>query len=213
MLRSTIVVLAAFASSTLGLLHAVDSSSAVSEAIYAKAKGEGFTKAIIRAYEEACGSGGQVDPNFVSSYKNARAAGISNIDAYWFPCTGASNKCKSYATQLSEIGAAFKANSMDITTLWIDIENDPKICKNVSFFHSSCTHYSYYVSCNLIVELWPQRKSRGGQEDCCRSQGIWLQIWHIFEPRRLVGMYHSVENILTFIHRMGHSIWLQVGGT
>ena len=131
-LTQLVVILAALASSTFGLLHAVDSSVAVSEATYAKAKSEGFTKAIIRGYEEACGKGGLVDPNFAISYKNARAAGITNIDAYWFPCTGAKNKCKSYATQLSEIGAAFKANKMDITTLWIDIENDAKFCQNVS---------------------------------------------------------------------------------
>jgi hypothetical protein len=134
MLRSAIIILATFTSLTLGLLHAVDSSGAVSQATFVTAKSEGFTKAIIRGYFEACGSGGQVDPNFASSYKNARAAGITNIDAYWFPCTGASNKCKSYATQLSEIGAAFKASSMNITTLWIDIENDSEICHNVSLY-------------------------------------------------------------------------------
>jgi len=132
MLHQTILILIAFTSLALGLLHAVDSSTAVSEPIYATAKGEGFTKAIIRGYFEACASGGLVDPNFATSYKNARAAGITNIDAYWFPCTGASNKCKPYATQLQEIGAAFKASSMDITTLWVDIENDPKTCHNVS---------------------------------------------------------------------------------
>jgi hypothetical protein len=160
-----VVILAALASSTFGLLHAVDSSVAVPEATYATAKSEGFTKAIIRGYYEACGSGGQVDPNFVSSYKNARAAGITNIDAYWFPCTGASNKCKPYATQLAEIGAAFKANSMDITTLWIDIENDATICHNVSFQFSLCTPPNLRVGPS--VELWHQRKSCGGQENYC----------------------------------------------
>jgi hypothetical protein len=159
MLGSTIIILAAFASSALGLLHAVDSSTAVSEATYATAKGEGFTKTIIRGYEEACGLGGSVDPNFASSYRNARVAGITNIDAYWFPCTCASNKCKPYATQLQEIGAAFKASSMNITTLWIDIENDPNICKNVSVrFFLAILSILYVVP---SVELWSQRKSRG----------------------------------------------------
>jgi hypothetical protein len=83
MLPSLIILISTFVTSSLALVHGVDSSTLVSEATYAKAKGEGFTKAIIRAYEEACGVGGQVDPNFVSSYKNARAAGITNIDAYW----------------------------------------------------------------------------------------------------------------------------------
>ena len=35
-----------------------------------------------RAYEEACGVGGQVDPNSVGSY-NACAAGIAKIDTHW----------------------------------------------------------------------------------------------------------------------------------
>lgn len=172
MLRSTIIILVAFTSLALGLLHAVDSSTAVPQATYATAKSEGFTKAVIRGYYEACGSGGLVDPNFVSSYKNARAAGITNIDAYWFPCTGASNPCKPYATQLQEIGATFKANSMNITTLWIDIENDSTICHNVSveLFLTMLT-----ISCTMSsVELWCQRKSRRSQKDRCSNQGIWL---------------------------------------
>ena len=53
----------------------------VPEGTYSTAKGEGFTKAIIRAYE-AWGGGGW-DPNFIGSYNNARAVGITNIDAYW----------------------------------------------------------------------------------------------------------------------------------
>jgi hypothetical protein len=83
MLQLAITVLVTLVSSSLALVHGVDSSTLVSEATYKKAKDEGFNKAIIRGYEEACGDGGEVDPNFVSSYKNARAAGITNIDAYW----------------------------------------------------------------------------------------------------------------------------------
>lgn len=116
---------------SFSLVFGVDSSSLVSEATFAKAKSEGFTKAIIRGYEEACGVGGEVDPNFVQTYKNARAAGITNIDTYWFPCTGSKNTCKSFATQLAEIGDTFNANSMDIGTIWIDIELDSEICDNV----------------------------------------------------------------------------------
>ena len=57
------------------------SSTLVPEGTYSTAKGEGFTKAIIRAYE-AWGGGGQ-DPSFIVSYNNASAVGITNIDAYW----------------------------------------------------------------------------------------------------------------------------------
>jgi hypothetical protein len=79
----SVVVLAVLVSSSLALVYGVDSATQVSEPLYAKAQGEGFTKAIIRGYQEACSLGGQVDPNFVSSYQNARAAGFTNIDMYW----------------------------------------------------------------------------------------------------------------------------------
>ena len=125
-----LLVLPALIVSSYGIF-AVDSSQLVPEATYAKALGEGFTKAIIRGYEEACSIGGEVDPNFVGSYKNARAAGYTDIDTYWFPCNGSGNNCKSYATQLSELGATFTANKMDIGTIWIDLEKD-SVCNNVS---------------------------------------------------------------------------------
>lgn len=80
-----------------------------------------------------------MDPNFVATYNNARAAGITNIDTYWyvifvqsllalslfqgishrFPCTGSGNKCKSYAAQIAALGAVFQAHKMDIGTIWV----------------------------------------------------------------------------------------------
>ena len=83
-----LVSLATLAPSAFALVYGVDSSSPVPTSTYVKAKSEGFTKAIIRGYEEACSVGGEVDPNFVPTYRNARAAGYTNIDTYWFPCTG-----------------------------------------------------------------------------------------------------------------------------
>lgn len=46
------------------------------------------------------------------SYKNARAAGYTNIDMWWFPYNGTKHKHKSYAAQLDAIAAVFKAHSM-----------------------------------------------------------------------------------------------------
>jgi hypothetical protein len=135
MFRS-LLLLPAFIVSSYALVSAVDSSSLVPETTYAKALGEGFTKAIIRGYEEACGVGGEVDPNFVATYNNARAAGYTNIDTYWFPCNGSGNNCKSYATQISELGATFSAHNMDIGTIWIDLEKDAAICNNVGLPNS-----------------------------------------------------------------------------
>lgn len=140
----SLLILPSFVYSALALVSAVDSSTLVSVATYEKALGEGFTKAIIRGYEEACGLGGEVDPNFVSSYNNARAAGYTDIDMYWFPCTGADNACKSFSTQLSEISSTFSAHSMDIGTIWIDLEAD-SVCNNVSGKSSSIRHFHIFM--------------------------------------------------------------------
>jgi hypothetical protein len=118
MLQSAIITLTTFVSTSLALVYGVDSSTLVSEATYAQAKSEGFTKAIIRGYEEACGVGGQVDPNFVSSYNNARAAGITNIDAYWLYV----NLCrKSMAMQLTYISARAQAQAIHASPMLLKL--------------------------------------------------------------------------------------------
>jgi len=167
MLRATISLLA-LTSSALALVYGVDSSVLVPEATYAKAKGEGFTKAIMRGYQEACGSGGRVDPNFVSGYNNARAAGITDIDTYWFPCTGAGNSCKSFSTQLSELGATFSANGMDVGTIWIDFEVD-----------SVCDNWNYGTGGNLNVaqEIISAAKASGYNFGIYSSPGEWSNIF------------------------------------
>ena len=150
----TLLLLPALIASSYGLIHAVDSATLVPEATYVKARSEGFTKAIMRGYEEACGIGGEVDPTFVPSYKNARAAGYTDIDTYWFPCNGSGNKCKSYATQLSELAATFKANSMDVGTIWIDFEKDAAICNNVSIAELPYSFNGTFMIIFRTVELW-----------------------------------------------------------
>ena len=169
----SLLLLPVLIASSYGLIHAVDSSQLVSEATYAKALGEGFTKAIIRGYEEACGIGGEVDPNFVPSYQNAISAGYTNIDMYWFPCNGSGNNCKSYAEQISEIQATFTKNSMNIGTIWIDFEKDSRVCNNVSslnpLFFFSLTRTSRPKFC--AVELW-RRWQYGSSPvfNCCSQR-------------------------------------------
>lgn len=172
MFRS-ILLLSALVASSYGLIYAVDSSQLVSEAIYARAHGEGFTKAIIRGYEEACGVGGEVDPNFVPSYRNARAAGYTDIDMYWFPCNGVNHKCKPYGTQLDEIAETFRANSMDIGTIWIDLEKD-SVCNNVSITESqiySLTGTFFLMTKFYTVELWRFWQYRSSAVfNCCNQK-------------------------------------------
>lgn len=187
---STIVV--ALASAVTALKHGVDSSVLVDTATYKKALGEGFTKAVIRGYQEACGSGGRVDPNFVQTYKNARAAGYTDIDTYFFPCTGSGNSCKSFATQISELGATFKANSMDIGRIWIDIEQD-----------SVCNPFNYGASGNLNVakQLVTAFRNSGYKFGIYSSPGEWS---NIFGSRSVVvandvplwfAQYNNAENL------------------
>ncbi|KAF9483287.1 glycoside hydrolase [Pholiota conissans] len=168
-LFKVLALLPLFATSSYALVHAVDSSTLVSTATYTKAFGEGFTKAIIRGYSEACGVGGQVDPNFVASYKNARAAGYTNIDMYWFPCNGSGNSCKSYAAQLSAISTTFSANSMKIGTIWIDIEKDAAICNN----------WNYGTAGNLAQakSLIAAVKATGFKYGIYSSSGEWSTIF------------------------------------
>jgi hypothetical protein len=104
--------------SSLALIHGIDSSALVNEVTYEQFKEKGFTKAIILGYEEACGTGGGVDPTFVGSYNSARLAGFTNIDTAWFPCTGSIHSCKSFSDQIAELGAVFKTHNMDIGTIW-----------------------------------------------------------------------------------------------
>lgn len=150
------------------LISGVDSSQLVTEATYAKARSEGFTKAIIRGYEEACGVGGEVDPNFVASYNNARAAGYTDIDTYFFPCNGSGNRCKSYATQISELSATFHAHSMKIGRIWLDIEKD-----------SSCNNWNYGVAGNQAQarELIAAFRNSGFAYGIYSSPGEWETIF------------------------------------
>lgn len=51
---ASLLVLASLAHSAMGLIYAVDSSSLVATSTFSSAKSQGFTKAIIRGYQEAC---------------------------------------------------------------------------------------------------------------------------------------------------------------
>ncbi|RYP93774.1 hypothetical protein DL770_000146 [Monosporascus sp. CRB-9-2] len=82
-------------------------------------------KVIIRGYRQACGSGGGVDTALLGSYNAARSAGFTNIDIYFFPCTGTQPTgvaCKSPQTQVSEIENYISTNGMQIGRIWLDIE-------------------------------------------------------------------------------------------
>lgn len=69
-----------------GGIAAVDISSTQSSSFWSCAV-QNNQKVVIRGYRQACGSGGGVDTSLLSSYDAAVAAGFTNIDVYFFPCT------------------------------------------------------------------------------------------------------------------------------
>lgn len=112
----------------------------------------GYRKVAIRAYQQACGQGGRIDPNFVPAYNAAIAAGFNKIDAYLFPCkfpksvvspTGLNDwptgeigvgpqptgiDCKSPRQQVQELIDTINKNGMNIERLWLDIEPTTGVC-------------------------------------------------------------------------------------
>jgi hypothetical protein len=60
----------------------VDFSTALPESTFACFKTNGMSFAIPRAWH----SYGGFDSNAINNVKNARAAGIQNVDIYMFPC-------------------------------------------------------------------------------------------------------------------------------
>ncbi|KAI9886529.1 MAG: hypothetical protein M1823_001640 [Watsoniomyces obsoletus] len=116
-------------------IRGFDISSPMPLSWFQCAKKNGYGKAVFRAYTQACGAGGQVDPNFLTEYRLARQAGFTDIDAYMWPCTGTQNngkRCKSIQTQLNELMAVIRDNKLQINRLWLDVEpNEPGfICQS-----------------------------------------------------------------------------------
>ena len=101
---------------------------------------------VLRGYQQACGVGGQVDPNMATSYRAAKAAGITNVDAYMFPCTGTGHNgvaCKPPTTQITDFENAVRAAGLAPTHLWLDIEP----CAA----GATCTCWNQNAATNLAV--------------------------------------------------------------
>ena len=131
-----VLVLPGLILSSYGLIYAIDSTGVIPKASYSDLLKKNFTRAIIRGYNPACSStGGEVNPDFVASYNNARAAGYgangTDIQTYWLPCNGDGNDCKEYKVQLNELLATFVNHSMDIGKIWVDLERDSDCPNNV----------------------------------------------------------------------------------
>ncbi len=60
----------------------VDVSQSVSQAQFECLKDNGYKFVIVRAYR----NNGVIDSNSAQTIRNARAAGLNQVDAYLFPC-------------------------------------------------------------------------------------------------------------------------------
>ncbi len=91
-------------------------------------KSHGVNFAIIRAWH----SYGAFDNNAIQSIKNARQAGIANVDVYLFPCRG-----KPAADQAK--GTIQGLGNADYGMIWVDFETNPS---------SGCSWASYSYDSN-----------------------------------------------------------------
>ena len=127
-----VLVLPGLILSSYGLIYAIDSTDVISKASYSDLLKKNFTRAIIRGYNPACSTtGGEVNPDFVASYNNSKAAGYTDIQTYWLPCNGDGNKCKPYDVQLNELLTTFVNHHMEIGMIWLDFERDSDCPNNV----------------------------------------------------------------------------------
>ncbi|CAF3955875.1 unnamed protein product [Rotaria sordida] len=105
----------------------VDVSQRVSQEQFACLKESGYKFVIVRVYRSV----GVVDTNSAQTIKNARAAGLNNVDAYLLPCIS----CGDAPQQVIETIDYLRDEEAQIDRLWFDIEgqwnNDTDI--NIQF--------------------------------------------------------------------------------
>ncbi|CAF2849884.1 unnamed protein product [Rotaria sp. Silwood2] len=105
----------------------VDVTQSVSQEQFECLKENGYKFVIVRAYRSV----GVIDLNSAQTIKNARAAGLNNVDAYLFPCFS----CGDAPQQVIETIDYLREEEAQIDRLWFDIEgkwdNDTDI--NIQF--------------------------------------------------------------------------------
>ncbi|KAG0641637.1 glycoside hydrolase superfamily [Tuber brumale] len=127
------------------VVKALDLSSPQGTSVWTCVQGQSFLKAVPRLYQEACLLGGRIDPNFIKSYNQIRASGITNIDGYFFPCTGLRHNCKSPQEQVNEIVHFLAAEDISVKRLWLDLEPPSP--------SSPCQGWNYGTTLNIALAM------------------------------------------------------------
>ncbi|ULT95459.1 hypothetical protein L5515_011411 [Caenorhabditis briggsae] len=96
--------------------NGIDFIQPVSVATFQCVKNAGYSFVIPRVFTSL----GKVDSTGVNNVKNARAAGLTDVDGYVFPCL--STSCPSAGNQVKAALDALKAAGTHVSTLWLDIE-------------------------------------------------------------------------------------------
>jgi len=94
--------------------YGIDVSQATYEPAWQCLKSNGYTFAVIRAYE----SGGSPDPNGPHTVYNAWAGGMDYVDVYMFPCASCGNPGGQVAAAVNYL----RSYNTKYGMFWLDIE-------------------------------------------------------------------------------------------
>ena len=106
-------------------MQGVDVSQLQSVSSFSCLLSNGYTFVIPRCYTSV----GSPDPNVASTVANARAAGISNVGVYMFPCPTCSASPQS---QVQQAVNNLNDNGVQYNVFWLDIEG-PQYWSSVSY--------------------------------------------------------------------------------
>ncbi|CAP26265.1 Protein CBR-LYS-6.2 [Caenorhabditis briggsae] len=111
-----LLLVSAFLAVSSAARNGIDLNVPVTVSTFQCVKNAGYSFVIPRIYHSL----GTVDTTGVQNVKNARAAGLTDVDGYIFPCPKTS--CPSAANQVKAALDAVKAAGTHVSTLWLDIE-------------------------------------------------------------------------------------------
>jgi hypothetical protein len=128
------------------------------------------------------------------------------------PCTGSSYTCKPYTTQITEIMSMLSENSIQIGTLWIDLEQDNKYCTNVSFAAINLTvptlYHQWYSGTMVPLETLHRHRTSLPRPGHLATHSVSTQVQEV----SCSGLLLTIRAKHELFHRMEQLIWLLLAG-